>query len=150
MEEEEEDGISLVRQGTSLATFASSDKLKTAKRENRNKPKSDGRARESFNCEKSHDLLQCGTARLRVASGTAAAATLAASGRKVVAGGRWYLPFECCSVAHFRYRKEANVNGIDDNTWAPRLELSLTAATAFQLQVDVAPKSFDVPHRVAA
>lgn len=84
VEEEEEDGISLVRQGTSLATFASSDKLKTAKRENRNKPKSDGRARESFNCEKSHDLLQCGTVRLRVASATAA--TLAASGRKVAGG----------------------------------------------------------------
>lgn len=92
----------------------------------------------SFNCEKSHDLLQCGTARLRVASGSAAAA---ATGGWQVAGGRWHLPFECCrSVARFRYIKEATVNGIDDNTWAPywRLKLSLTAATAFQLQVDVA------------
>jgi len=44
--------------------------------------------------------------------------------------------------------KEANVNGIDDNTWAKTV--ILTATTAFQLQVDVAPKSFDVPHRVAA
>lgn len=37
----------------------------------------------------------------------------------LLVGGRWHLPFECCSVALLRYIKEANVNGIDDNTWAP-------------------------------
>lgn len=42
----------------------------------------------SFNWEKSHDLLQCGTARLRVASGTAASAAVPAT-----ASGGWQVAF---------------------------------------------------------
>lgn len=44
--------------------------------------------------------------------------------------------------------EEANVNGIDDNTCAETEPLA--AATAFQLQVGVRQRVFDVPHRVAA